>query len=125
LEADYRFGYDHGKLRRFGKNLRVEDTNGEYVGIAKIHRSFVGTFRAGLEVLISAQQHNLWWEDVLFNLCAIQRPICVVEITDSFWAEVDYIEDFERIQAYLRNSQPSQAMPAPLDIPMQPRLVAV
>ena len=124
-EADYRFAYDHGRLRRYGKNLRVEETTGEYIGIARLHRGFVGTFRAGMEVLIGAQQHNLWWEDVLYNLCATQRPIRVSEVTDSFWAEIHDIEDYERIQAYLRNSQPSQAMPAPLDIPMRPRLVAV
>ncbi len=102
-EADYRFGYEAGILRRYGKNLSVADTTGEYIGVAKLRRGFVGTFRAGLEVLISAQQHNLWWEDVLYNLCATQRSIYVKEITDSFWAEVDYVEDYERIQAFLRN----------------------
>jgi choline kinase len=125
-EADYRFGYDHGKLRRYGKNLRPEDTTGEYIGIAKLHRGFVGTFRAGLEVLISAQQHNLWWEDVLYNLCAVQRPIRVAEITDAFWAEVDYLEDYERIQAYLQNSrQQASGTPAKPDDTVYIERVAV
>ena len=109
-EADYRFGYDHGLLRRYGKNLPPADSTGEYIGIAKLHRGFIGTFRAGLEVLIAAQQHSLWWEDVLYNLCATQRAIRVAEITDSFWAEVDYIEDYERIQAFLRNTQPESVI---------------
>jgi choline kinase len=107
-DADYRFGYDHGMLRRYGKNLSVADTTGEYIGIAKLRRDFVGAFRAGLEVLIAAQQHGLWWEDVLYNLCATRRPIHVAEVVDCFWAEVDYMEDYERIQAFLRNSQPVQ-----------------
>lgn len=102
-DADYRFGYENGLLKRYGKNLPVGETTGEYIGIARLRRPFVGAFRAGLEVLIAAQQHTLWWEDVLYNLCATQRPIHVAEIDDSFWAEVDYIEDFERIQAYLQN----------------------
>lgn len=102
-EADYRFGYERGVLRRYGKNLSADETTGEYIGVAKLRRSFVGTFRAGLEVLISAQQHTLWWEDVLYNLCATQRTIHVAEVTEAFWAEVDYIEDYDRIQAFLRN----------------------
>jgi choline kinase len=123
LEADYRFGYDHGLLRRYGKNLRAEESTGEYIGIAKLQRGFIGTFRAGLEVLISAQQHTLWWEDVLYNLCATQRTIRIAEVTEAFWAEVDYIEDYERIQAFLRNSagqpvaepEPMTPAPAPLE----------
>ena len=108
-EADYRFGYENGFLRCYGKNLKLEDSTGEYVGIAKLHPSFVGTFRAGLEVLIAAQQHTLWWEDVLYNLCATQRPIRIVEITDIFWAELDYMEDYQRIQAFLNRHGRSEA----------------
>lgn len=119
LEADYRFGYENGLLRCYGKNLKDEDSTGEYIGIAKLRRGFVGTFRAGLEVLIGAQQHGMWWEDVLYNLCATQRPIHVVEILEAFWAEVDYIEDYERIQAFLRNTTcaplPEPAHLAPAD----------
>jgi len=125
-EADYRFTYDNGQLRKYGKNLRPEETSGEYVGIARVRRGFVGTFRAGLEVLIGAQQHNLWWEDVLYNLCATQRPIRVAEVTEAFWAEVDYIEDYERILAYLRNSLPQPlAEPTPLAPGLSDRRIAV
>ena len=125
-EADYRFAYDHGLLRRYGKNLSDAESTGEYIGIARLQRGFVGTFRAGLEVLIAAQQHTLWWEDVLYNLCATRRPIHIAEVTDAFWAEVDYIEDYDRIQAFLRNSagQPP-AEPVLLHAPLPDRRIAV
>ena len=125
-EADYKFGYDHGLLRRYGKNLRPEESTGEYIGVAKLRRPFIGTFRAGLEVLIAAQQHTLWWEDVLYNLCATLRPVHIVEICDSFWAEVDYIEDYERIQAFLRNVNPQPiAEPSPIGGALHDALIAV
>ena len=123
-EADYRFAYDHGQLRKYGKNLRPEETTGEYIGIARLRRDFVGTFRAGLEVLIAAQQHNLWWEDVLYNLCATRRPIHVAEVTDAFWAEVDYIEDYERILAFIRNTT-GRALPEPASLVPADHRVAV
>jgi choline kinase len=125
-DADYRFGYDNGLLRRYGKNLSVADTTGEYIGVAKIRRALVGEFRAGLEVLVAAQQHGLWWEDVLYNLCATKRPINIVEITDSFWAELDYIEDYERIQAFLQNcGAQAIADPAPMGAPHRDGRIAV
>ena len=34
-------------------------------------------------------------------MCGDGFAIQVREITDCFWAEVDYIEDYERITAYL------------------------
>lgn len=126
LEADYKFGYDHGLLRRYGKNLRPEESTGEYIGVAKLRRGFIGTFRAGLEVLVAAQQHTLWWEDVLYNLCATLRPIHIVEISDAFWAEVDYIEDYERIQAFLRNINPQPlSEPTQIGAAMNDRRIAV
>ena len=35
-----------------------------------------------------------------------------MEVTDTFWAEVDYIEDYERIQAFLQNTR-RQPLPEP------------
>ena len=125
-EADYRFGYDHGLLRRYGKNLKPDESTGEYIGIAKLRRAFIGTFRAGLEVLVAAQQHTLWWEDVLYNLCATLRPIHIVEVSEAFWAEVDYIEDYERIQAFLRNVNPQPiAEPTPIGTLLRDSRIAV
>lgn len=100
-EADYRFAYADGRLRRYGKDLPVADTTGEYIGIAKLHRGTVRAFRTRLEELVALQQFGLWWEDALYRLSADGMPVHVREITDSFWAELDYIEDYERIQQFL------------------------
>ncbi len=102
-EADYRLNYSEGILKGFGKELSVAKTTGEYVGIAKIRSPFLRTFREHLDFLIDQQRHGLWWEDVLFDLCARGEPIFVQEISDVFWAEIDYWEDYQRIQLFLRD----------------------
>ena len=38
----------------------------------------------------------MWWEDVLYSFVE-ERSIYVRDIQGMFWAEVDYIEDYERI----------------------------
>jgi len=112
-EADYRFGYEQGLLRRFGKNLTPGETTGEYVGIAKLERSAIPGFRARLQAMVEGQQqHGLWWEDVLYGLCREGMPVRVAEVVDCFWAELDYIEDYDRIQEFLRRSATAAAMGA-------------
>ncbi|TGU94528.1 phosphocholine cytidylyltransferase family protein, partial [Mesorhizobium sp. M00.F.Ca.ET.186.01.1.1] len=37
-EGDYKFGYENGLLQKHGKELPLEETTGEYVGIARLHR---------------------------------------------------------------------------------------
>ena len=106
VEADYRLTYAHNILKTYGKELPVEETTGEYIGIAKISSPFLSAFDEHLRELVNKQAHSLWWEDVLYDLCSKGMNIYVGEIDSCFWAEVDYIEDFERIQAFL-NSQKS------------------
>ena len=46
--------------------------------------------------MIAVQEHSVWWENVLYGM-ANEREIYVKDIQGKFWAEVDYIEDYERI----------------------------
>ena len=95
-EADYKFKYVDGVLVKYGKELEGEDVSGEYVGIGKFSKEFMNTFSKKLEEMISLQQHSVWWENVVYELTKTQ-PINVVDVNGMFWAEVDYIEDYERI----------------------------
>ena len=56
-----------------------------------------------LEELIEAQRHDVWWENVLYSL-SDERPVYVQDVGDRFWAEVDFIEDYERILAHVRET---------------------
>lgn len=95
-EADYKLKYSKGILEKYGKELRGNDITGEYIGIARLNQKDVALFKEQLENLISSQQHGLWWENILYSLSA-EIDIYVKDVNGKFWAEVDYIEDYERI----------------------------
>lgn len=95
-EADYKFYYENNKLIKYGKELVGKDITGEYVGIARINKKHMDMFKNRLNMLIENQKHDIWWENVLYSLSQ-EQDIHVKDVEGKFWAEVDYIEDYERI----------------------------
>lgn len=95
-EADYKFKYTGGLLEKYGKDLRGDDISGEYIGIGRFSRDFMPEFLAVLDGMIATQQHSVWWENILYSMVG-KRPVYVEEVDGLFWAEVDYVEDYQRI----------------------------
>lgn len=102
-DADYRFYWEGNKLIKFGKELKNEDTTGEYVGIAKIQKKDLKIMKAQLEYLIDKGEYNMWWEDVFYSLVETGKNVYIKDIKGAFWAEVDFIEDYERIKEFVKN----------------------
>lgn len=100
-EADYKFYYENGRLIKYGKELTGDDVTGEYIGVARLGKGFLPQFSDRLDQMIASQQHGVWWENVLYSL-SDQRFIEIRDIGGRFWAEVDYIEDYERISEFVR-----------------------
>jgi choline kinase len=95
-DADYKLGYENGILEKYGKELKGGDITGEYIGIARMSESMLPKFTAQMEAMIDRQEHGVWWENVLFALTE-EMDIHVEDVGGKFWAEVDYLEDYERI----------------------------
>jgi choline kinase len=100
-DGDYFFDIQDGCIKRYGKELKIDERNAEYVGIAYISRSFVGAFKTRLDDMLERQNHNVWWENVLYSFIG-QRDIKAMEVGEAFWAEIDFIEDYHRINEYLK-----------------------
>lgn len=94
--ADYKFYFENHILKKYGKDLEGDDISGEYIGIARFGRGFTPQFVGRMEQMIGEQKHSLWWENVLYELSG-EQDIYVQDVQGEFWAEVDYIEDYERI----------------------------
>jgi len=99
--ADYRFSFKDGRILNYGKNLSNQETDGEYVGIVRVNKSFVKTFRKRLGELVSAGKINDWWEDVLYSFISQGKPINYHDIAGHFWTEIDYLSDYKRLQDWL------------------------
>ena len=97
--ADYKFFYEDGILRKYGKELEGDDITGEYIGIGRFSKDFMPDFLRRMEEMIGRQEHQVWWENVVYSMCS-ERPVYVKDVGGMFWAEVDYIEDYDRILAH-------------------------
>ncbi|MBB6062316.1 choline kinase [Thermosipho japonicus] len=95
-EGDYLFYVEDNILKDHGKELLPEKISGEYVGVSIIRKEFQEKFRERLELLVSQEKYNLWWENVLYSFIN-ERNVYVKDIKGLFWGEVDYIEDYHRI----------------------------
>ena len=107
-EADYRFNWKDGCLCRYGKELSNEETTGEYVGIGMFDKSFFLKFITKLDEMINTQQSGKWWEDIFYAFVGTSTKIYVSDIKGIFWAELDYVEDFNRIVDYLAKPNPAE-----------------
>ena len=97
--ADDKFFYEDGILRKYGKELAGDDITGEYIGIGRFSKDFMPDFLRRMEEMIGRQEHQVWWENVVYSMCS-ERPVYVKDVGGMFWAEVDYIEDYDRILAH-------------------------
>jgi len=64
----------------------------------------VAFMRKRLDTLIERQRHNLWWEDAFYGSID-EKPLYIYDVKGIFWAEVDYIEDYERIKKYISSKE--------------------
>lgn len=102
LEGDYFFHCDEtGLVRKYGKEMPVEERTCEYVGAAKIGRSYVPEFKRVMEEMVAAEQYTTWWETILYSRC-YEIDIHTIDAAPYFWSEIDYIEDYEKIVNFVK-----------------------
>lgn len=113
VDADYRFRLDGDRIVGYGKEIPNEETDAEYVGMALIRRSFLQRFKTRLDRMIDTQNTNMWWEDVLYSFIPEGVPVYHRDVAGIFWAEIDYVEDYERIMKWLEGRPRRAQEPAP------------
>lgn len=102
-EGDY-FFYTaaDGSIEKYGKELPIEQRTCEYVGMAKIGRGFLPQFIERMDSLIHQQKHDAWWENILYSFTdEKEEMIYTVDVDGRFWAEIDFLDDYERIMSYM------------------------
>lgn len=100
-EADYRFSWKDGILYRYGKDIPNSETTGEYIGIGKFDKSFFIKFISKLDEMIASKQSGKWWEDIFYSFVGTGTRVYVKDAKGIFWAELDFVEDYNRILEHL------------------------
>jgi len=101
VEGDYFFHCENGLVRKYGKELPLEERTCEYVGFAKVGRNYMPQFVDVMKEMVDTEQYNTWWETILYSRCD-EFPIHTLDVAPYFWSEIDYIEDYERIVEYVK-----------------------
>lgn len=102
-QGDYLFKVVDEKVVEYGKGMSAERATAEYVGIAMIRGNMIKKCKDKLEELIDMQKCNDWWEQILYSMTQ-ERPIWTNDVNGKFWAEIDFIEDYERILRYVEET---------------------
>ena len=120
-DADFRFGVDGNCIRKTGNKLTNAETDCEYVGIVRIDKSFIATFKLQLEKMVSDRDMNNWWEGVLYAFIDSGMDIFHKDVAGAFWTEVDTPADYDRLLSW--TSQDKKTRPLqPVIISMVPKL---
>jgi choline kinase len=96
-QADYRFKLKGDRIVGYGKDIPNKETDAEYVGMAVVREGFLPKFKKRINELIHHQEAGMWWEDALYTMIPEGTAIHYRDVAGTFWAEVDYVEDYNRI----------------------------
>ncbi len=102
-EADYRFNWENNSLKKYGKDLSNEETTGEYVGIGRLNKEDLSEFKQNVIDAVMTEDYHCWWEDIIYRSINEGKQVHIKDIANNFWAEVDYIEDYERIKQFVQS----------------------
>ncbi len=103
--GDYFFTLDDNDcILKYGKDIPLKDRTCEYVGLAKMSRDFLTSFKHKLNEMIDSGQHSSWWEDVIYSLSS-EIKIPVLDVEGKFWSEIDYYDDYLKILKYVNTEK--------------------
>lgn len=98
-QGDYLFKVTDEKVTAFGKGMDCKNANAEYVGLAVLRGQMISKVKTRLDIFIEKQYCGYWWEQIIYSMIN-ERPVWAKDIAGMFWAEIDYIEDYNRILKY-------------------------
>ncbi len=97
--GDYLFGLENGYIRKYGKELPMEDRDCEYVGFGKVKSTYMKRFKEILIEMVDEENYQTWWEVILYDHC-MEQQVKALDVAPYFWSEIDYIEDYMKILRY-------------------------
>ncbi len=100
LIGDFCYRVEDGIVTMYGKELTEEQRTTESVGLAFVRASFMPTFRERVEALVAQERYDTWWDLALYMYMDVS-PIHAMDVSGLFWGEVDYIDDYIRIQEHV------------------------
>ena len=93
---------DGNRLVAIGKELIQENSLGEFIGVAKLSKSFCIAFSASLSRLIYAGGKSDYFEAAMLPLLD-EYDVYYEDVSDLPCIEIDFAEDLDRAQELVQN----------------------
>ncbi len=97
LLGDYFMELKNERIISHGKEMTPSKRTCEYLGLAHIKGHQTARFKEMLEEMVLNERYSQWWEYVLYDHLD-ELDVRVKDIDARFWAEIDYVEDYQRIR---------------------------
>ena len=92
----YEVGYELGL---YGKTIEAESM-AESLDIALLPKAYTADFFQRLLEMMEQKKFDTWWESVLVDY-KDKTSVLVQDICGTFWSEIDFYEDYERICQFI------------------------
>lgn len=92
-KESFKVQIENGKLVKMGKEIDISLANGEYIGLAKLHRDDIGIFFSILKNSVKKDINTYY--DYAFVKLSAYRKVDIAYTNGLKWTEVDYPEDLQ------------------------------
>ena len=87
------------KIVEITKQMSVEDAVGEFIGIMKIKKNVIDDLNSETVGILRDKIFTSYFEGALQRIFDKEKyDICMIETKSRFWGEVDFLEDYQRIE---------------------------
>ena len=96
--ADVKVLIRDGMVIRYDKELD-QDPDAESADLVKLSAQHARLYREALRTMVAEGDLHCYWEDVLFRMNTV--AVHARDTSGQFWADVDRLEDYQRILAHI------------------------
>jgi choline kinase len=100
-----------GRVVEISKNIPVGEADGEFIGLAKISNSLLPQIKEEAVTVLKNKQYTEYFEAAIQRVIDKQsHNIVTLPTNGRFWAEIDFIEDYEKAVQEIPDSLVQLAM---------------
>jgi choline kinase len=95
---------DNGRITQIGKDVPLEFSYGEFIGIAKFSKNIAGKFIESLDNVIEIEHKNKEYFEYALQQIIDDVVLTSVDISDLKTIEIDFPEDLQKAEEIFRNA---------------------
>lgn len=89
-----------GKITQITKQMPNEQADGEFIGMAAFRKTVLPALKSNVKQLMKEKAFTAYFESAIQRLIDEEEfDIKAVPTDGAFWAEIDFLEDYERVKA--------------------------